>query len=350
MSNFNSPNLPGRTVLINEETHLYFSGTNYLGIAQNKAFKELLKAGIDRYGVHYGGSRLSNIQFPIFEATEDFLQTFTGAEQALIFSSGSYAGQTLLKIFPKDTAFFYTPNTHPAVIKDTGKQFTSKHWLVEFLDYIEKNKPQKIVLVSNSIDPLRATPLGLDWIQQIPKDIDLTLIFDDSHGIGLTGKNGAGIFSTLATPSNINLIVVASLGKAFGIPCGVILGSADILTKLRQSPYFGGSSPPSPAFLHAFLEGQDIYSDSRKKLFENIQLFESAIGTLDLFQRLANYPVFYTAQNDLYPLLLKHQIMISSFPYPRPTDEWITRVVLNALHTSADLEQLVSIITQWHHK
>jgi 8-amino-7-oxononanoate synthase len=54
-----------------------------------------------------------------------------------------------------------------------------------------------------------------------------------------------------------------------------------------------------------------------------------------------NYPVFFTPQNDLFDQLYAEKIFISHFAYPKPNDPPITRVVLSALHTEADIRYLV---------
>ncbi len=45
--------------------------------------------------------------------------------------------------------------------------------------------------------------------------------------------------------------------------------------------------------------------------------------------------------------LAKKRVMISSFPYPTPQDDWITRVILSAAHTLTDVEHLVRLIEKF---
>ena len=89
--------LPGRTVQIAGEPWLYFSGTGYLGAGWNPDLQRLVLEGMQQYGLHFGGSRLSNIRLDIFEETETFLANYTGAEKALLLSSGTLAGQLAIR-------------------------------------------------------------------------------------------------------------------------------------------------------------------------------------------------------------------------------------------------------------
>lgn len=52
---------------------LQFSGTNYLGINGNKDFQALVYAGMQKYGLHYGGSRFSDLCPGIYEEAEAML-------------------------------------------------------------------------------------------------------------------------------------------------------------------------------------------------------------------------------------------------------------------------------------
>ena len=126
-----------------------------------------------------------------------------------------------------------------------------------------------------------------------------------------------------------------------GIPGGVILGDLETIKTIRQNPLFVGASPIVPAYLYAFLNTQNVYTEARAALKKNIDLFKKLNASLlSDFKFYDNYPVFYTPQNDLYPFLLKHKTMISSFSYPNPSDTPITRIILSALHTEGDIEVL----------
>jgi 8-amino-7-oxononanoate synthase len=51
-------------------------------------------------------------------------------------------------------------------------------------------------------------------------------------------------------------------------------------------------------------------------------------------------------KESIAPYLLKNNVLISSFGYPRPENNAVNRVVVNALHLKSDLEKLVQLIEQ----
>jgi len=341
--------LPGRTLRTTEKELLYFSGTSYLGIPGNQEFREFLLEGLARYGSNYSSSRLSNVHLQIFDEAEAYLANYTGAEAALTVSSGFLAGQLVVRTLAGKGAFMYGPRTHPALwLNPTNfNNVATEEWLQQLPDIIENCNEDNLFVLFNAVDALWAKKFDLDWINKLPLNKQITLIIDDSHGFGITGKNGAGVFTEILLPENLNLIVVSSIGKALGIPGGVILGKAETVNSFKQSPLFGGGSPVVPAYLYAFLQANQLYEQAREKLFRNINYFLTRLTNPEFFRFFPDYPVFYTPQNELCPFLFDKDILISSFAYPTPQDPNITRIILNSLHTLPDIDLLASNINEF---
>jgi 8-amino-7-oxononanoate synthase len=346
--------LPSRTIQINGTEHLFFSGTSYLGMGHQPAFRAALMEGIDRYGTVFSASRNNNLQLKIYEEAEDFIAQWTGAEAALTMTSGLMAGQLAVQSLINQK-FIFAPSAHPAIWQP---QAPPQYIATNFDDFAKKiigiveKESSPIVIAANAIDPLRGEIYDFSWIENLPKDKPITLLLDDSHGIGITGSDteGGGIFrkikKMIPDDSDINLIVIASLAKAVGIPGGVILADKKTITAIRQNPLFVGASPIVPAYLFAFLHSQNTYTEARFLLQKNIQQFNTALSNFPNMpiSHLPNYPVFFTPQSDLFDFLLKHKTVISSFSYPNPTDPPITRIILSALHTEGDISNLMDSV------
>ncbi len=344
--------LPSRTIRLNGEELLFFSGTSYLGMGHQPDFKAALLEGFNQYGTIFSASRNNNVQLKIYAEAEDFIAHWTGAEAALTVSSGLMAGQLVVQNIANQT-FILAPSTHPAIWQtNTPPQYIFQN----FDDFSKKIVPiveqetREVIIAANAIDPLHGEHYDFSWIKNLTSDKPITLLLDDSHGIGITGTEGGGIFQRIkiliGDKSNINLIVIASLAKAVGIPGGVILGDKQTIAAIRQNPMFVGASPIVPAYLFAFLHAQKTYTEARTVLQKNIEQFTTTLSQCPNLpiMYLPNYPVFFTPQKGLFDYLLKHKILISSFSYPKPTDSPITRIILSALHTEGDIEALVNIL------
>lgn len=348
--------LPSRTIKIDGSEYLFFSGTSYLGMGHQQGFREALLEGISQYGTVFSASRNNNLQLKIYEESEDFIANWTGAEAALTVSSGLVAGQLAVQSLANQK-FIFAPATHPAIWQANSPPPDSfgmfhQHSFKNFDDFskeivgIVAEETEDVVIAANAIDPLLGELFDFSWVMDLPNNKPITLLLDDSHGIGITGTEGSGIFRKikkwLHDKPQISLIVIASLAKAVGIPGGVILSDKKTIAGIRQNPMFVGASPIVPAYLFAFLNAQKTYSEARTVLQKNIQQFRNALSenpTLPITY-LPDYSVFFTQKRELFAYLWEHKIMISSFSYPKPTDPPITRMIVSALHTEGDIFSL----------
>ena len=361
--------LPSRTITIDNEEYLFFSGTSYLGMGHQPAFKQALMEGMAQYGTVFSASRNNNLQIDVYDQVETYLAQWTGAEAALTVTSGLLAGQLLVQSLPRDTFFIYAPSTHPAIwyphIKQTTLDTLPQYFFNNHTDFSSKiidiilQEERPLAICSNSIDPLTCEPYDFTWLTQLPDNKDITLVFDDSHGIGITHDKGGGFFRFLRKnypiifeKKNIKIAVIASMAKALGIPSGVILSDANMIQIIRRNPLFVGASPAIPAYLYAFLNSQNVYAEARKILNVNIDLFNDFIEKTLLLQGyikvLPSYPVFFSKNNAIYQALLEDKIFISNFAYPNPTSPPITRIIISALHTEGDILKLSKALSKTH--
>lgn len=338
--------LPSRTIEIDGQEYLYFSGTAYLGLPQNPDFQFLIEQGLHHYGSVYGSSRNGNLQLSIYEQAEAKLAVWAGAEAALTLSSGMLAGQAAVRqLMLEGYEFVYSPDVHPAVWHLPQVEIPKCSFEVWSEQVIARNRKSEIgnrqlAIVTNSVDALRGKLYDFEWVNAIPDETEVVLLVDDSHGLGITGTEGRGVWERIPKRSNIRLIVTASLAKAMGLPGGVLLSDKDTIQCIRSTAYFGGCSPIAPDHLYAYIHATGLYTEAYQRLQANTQQFAKSIASLDLFSFTEGLPVFYTTQDDLYPFLLKRGIFVYSFSYPKPTDKANTRVVICAWHTAQDIEKL----------
>jgi 8-amino-7-oxononanoate synthase len=349
--------LPNRFISIRGQNYLFFSGTSYLGMSQNRAFQALVMEEMARYGVAFGSSRNGNLQLRVYEEGEAALAHWTSAPAALTVSSGMMAGQVVMQWLASraHTRVVYAPHTHPAlwhtptVALPIGS-FTD--WAAQLPDQLAQFPDGQVVVAMNSVDAGHSEVFELDWLAYLPTTRPITLVVDDSHGIGVIGSGsgptvGRGAWNevTKHLPANVRLVVTASLAKAMGLPGGLILSNAETLATLRHTPFFGGASPIAPAPLAAFARAEELYAEAQARLVRNIRLAEEVLRPTGLFRQTPGYPVFHTEHDELYRHLLGQGIFIYSFAYPTPQDKPNTRLVISAFHEPEDFERLDSALT-----
>jgi 8-amino-7-oxononanoate synthase len=353
--------LPSNKILLSGKEYDFFSGTSYLGMSQDEDFKQLLVAGMNRYGMSFGSSRNGNLQLDIYEQAEEKMAHWVGAEKALTVSSGMLAGQVVAQYLKTQNAtFFYAPHSHAANFHEPNiilPNLSFETWAVTIgQDVLEKNARHSVI-VCNSCDAIKLSSYHFDWTSKllvggVPQHQAITLVIDDSHGLGITGKNGSGIFRQISANSNVKLVVVSSLHKAMGIAGGVVFGDNNFIESLRRSAFFASCSPIAPAYLYAYMHADKIYARNSIKLQSNIQRFnlqmvEVRRSSNKDFNFLPNYPVYYTLQDDLYNFLFKNGIFIYSFAYPIKTGKPNTRIVLSAWHEEEQIDFLADKCTEF---
>ncbi|MCO4292818.1 aminotransferase class I/II-fold pyridoxal phosphate-dependent enzyme [Solitalea sp. MAHUQ-68] len=348
---FNSLNISGyngRNALLNNEEHLVFAGTSYLGIAHNTEFRNYLIEGFELYGNNFGSSRIGNVALDIFETAENRLAEIIGSEKALTVSSGMLAGQMVLRQFEDHAHLFIAPGIHPALkpLNHPSRNYSYEQWSVQVLSELHTHKFPEAVIFINTVDILHARRYDLSWLHELPNDLNLIIVIDDSHGFGVIGEKGEGYWPLLPKGPNIERIMISSLGKAMGIPAGVIAGNVSRINKIKFDGLFGGSSPTTPAYLYAFLHANGIYSDARERLKKLITHFSNQIRTNKTVYYSDGLPVYFINNKKVYEHLLKQKIVLSSFPYPQPQSEPITRAVINSTHSINDIELLASALIE----
>ncbi len=343
--------LPGRTIWMGDRELLFFSGTAYLGMAQQPAFRALLLDEFGRYGTAFGSSRNGNLKLAIYDEAEVHLARWVGAEAGLTVSSGMLAGQAVVQWLRTESgqdaeSFFYAPSTHPALWHEPTVQLPSQSFS-DWANWLLNQPARPMTILTNALDSIRSEIYDFGWLAHLPTEYPITVVVDDSHGLGITGPTGNGIWPQLAhRPANVRLIVTASLAKGMGLRGGVIFADNQTITTIRETAYFAGSSPMSPVELAAFVQADAIYAEARIRLRRNVALAEAVLQPTGLFEHAPGYPVFFTKRDDLYPTLLDQDIFVYSFAYPTPADRCNTRIIISALHELEDITRLETEINR----
>jgi 7-keto-8-aminopelargonate synthetase-like enzyme len=327
------------------EEKSFFGGTAYLGMPLNEKFKQLVFEGIDRYGINFGASRNNNVTLDIFALAEAESAKRCKAEDSIIVSSGYLSAQLVIQHYIERYTFIYAPDTHPALW--IGKPNPPKISFTDWVDQAVKevnHSDRPVLLITNSLNNLFPEIYQFEWLTKILPGRKATILVDDSHGIGITGQYGEGVYSRIPKLPGIEIIVIASMAKALGMDAGVIAGTKEIINELRDSPIYAGASPPSPGFLYAYVNAAAIYQEELEKLRSNMKFFTSFIKDEPNLAYLKDFPVYLINNADVGQYLSTKGIVISSFAYPDPKGKALNRVVLNSRHSKAEMRRLAEAI------
>ncbi len=329
---------PGRTILIEDAEHLFFSGYAYLGMNGLPAFRELLLEGLDKYGSSFPSSRVSNTRLQLFDTFEQLLSHITGRENTVCFASGFLAGSVISH--PWRNNVIAAPGTHPALYKGPPFAGSFTEWTSTVQEQAE-HPETAFALLADAVNIFAPAVNDFSFLQRSAKP--QTLIVDDSHGIGLIGENGEGISGRLPAAGH-TIAISYSLSKAFNLIGGAVSCDAATASWLRRTPEYAAATSLSPAYMHAFIEGQELYAEQRKKLRGNTRLFRELVQQLPGIRYAEELPIFVLPQPLDEQRLQQQRIILSSFAYPDPDGKKIQRIILNALHTEEDLHYLAAVL------
>lgn len=343
---FNLDTFPGREISIGQKKFLYFGGTAYLGLQTDEDFQQLFIRNIKLYGTNYGASRKSNVRLTIYEEAEKFLAAWTGSEAALTISSGYLAGQLVCSHFNSEQyRFFHAPNSHSALFLPANTKARVKSYVtytslnIALHEHLERHKGITPVVCLDSIDFSGANFPDFEGLRSLPLK-ELIIVADDSHGIGIAGRDGSGVFSILGGLGAKEVMVCCSLGKALGIQGGALLGTKSRITAISESDLFGGASPAAPAFMATLIGSQEMVEQKIRILERHMQLAATVIKAGMKLSHVPGHPTYSYADPRLTKHLENNGIIITDFSYPTEDAGRTSRIVITASHTREDILEL----------
>jgi len=328
---------PDRLINVDGVEYLYFGGTNYLGMTTNVDFQNILFESIKKWGTAYGSSRNSNIQLSIYTTAEKLLAKKLNTEAALTVSSGMLAGKLVIDYLSKTVdALFHFPEAHPALMNPPSLPILIDGQLNPI---VFDREISKITILTDAVPSQCVQPIDLSILLTIPKEKKIDLVIDESNSFGLISND----WQNFLKQDNINIIKVASLGKAIGISGGVIAGNDSFISEIRNQDCFIGAAGMNPAFLETYVNAQKIYRAQKHKLEQNLNYIKDHFSKNNNFTFHPSYPIIYFDDELISKILLKNKIITTSFKYTNESGK-LNRIVITSSHTIEDLTQLIANI------
>ncbi len=350
-----------------DRAFLRMNSNSYLGLAVHPQVIKAEAAAAERFGTGPGAVRFISGTYRPHIELEQKLAEFHGRESAMLFSS---AYTTMTGVLPQfisaDTLVVSDALNHNCIINairlshPASKEIYA-HADINALDKIleaYKGRVKRVCLVTDGVFSMRGDHAHLDEINALCKRHEDTYeqgiisIVDDSHGVGAFGQTGRGTEEYTQGKADI---LIATLGKAFGVNGGYVVSSSKVIAYLREtSPFYIYSNPITPAEAVAASAALDVVaSDEGLRLLEKLRVFSARLrsGLEELgFETLqGEHPIVPILTRDtektsaLVAHLLAHNILVTGLNYPVvPQGEQEIRLQVSAEHTEKDLEYLLA--------
>ena len=352
---------------------LRMNSNSYLGLSSRPELVRAEETAAHTFGVGPGAVRFISGTYQLHVDLEQRLARFHGREAGMIFSS-AYATvlSVILPLVTAETALISDELNHNCIINAMRLARPLRKEVYRHLDLAQLDAQlaecagacKRAVVVTDGIFSMRGDHAPLAEIVEVVKRHDAKypenaiLVVDDSHGVGAFGPTGRGTEEYAGSPPVD--VLVGTLGKAFGVNGGYVVGSSVLLAYLREkSPMYIYSNPITPAEAAAALAAVEVVdSAAGRELLAHLRAmtarFEQGLVRLGFETIPGEHPVVPLMVRDtartsaLVRHLKAHGVLATGLNYPVvPKGDEEIRFQVAADHTAADIDHALGVLASF---
>jgi 7-keto-8-aminopelargonate synthetase-like enzyme len=218
---------------------------------------------------------------------------------------------------------------------------------------------RQIFVVTESVFSTEGSIAPFDEINAICQKYNAIPVVDDSHGIGVLGRNGKGVLSEFNI-SDYKGIYTASIGKALANSGGIIGGKNELINYLKYyCSHYVYSTVLPPVIVAGIDKTIDLiekdFADLFKKLNENNLILKNGLKDkfllTDSKSPITSVVCGTSIQTFLFAkFLFKNQILSTPFVFPSvPKDKGVIRLIAGANLKSETVGKAVNIINEYEY-
>ena len=208
---------------------LDLASNDYLGLSRHPQVVEAAVAAARRFGAGSTGSRLVTGTTSLHLDLEAALAARTGAESALVFSSGYLANLgAVTALAGPDTLVVSDTANHASLIDACrlarGPVRVVPHadpWAVD--QALTRHEGRGLV-VTDAVFSVDGSLAPLVALHEVVRRHGALLLVDEAHALGVLGPGGAGACALLGLDREPDVVRTVTLSKALGGQGGAVLG------------------------------------------------------------------------------------------------------------------------------
>ena len=347
---------------VNGRHLLSFCSNDYLGLASDRQVSRALQEGADLYGVGSGASHMVCGHSRAHDELEELLADFTGQRRALLFSTGYMANIAVMTTLTDRHNIIYEDKLAHASMIDAGQLSIARlrryaHGNTRALQkMIKTDAVDEPYIATDGVFSMDGDIAPLARLQQIASEHNAWLHVDDAHGLGVIGTHGKGSLAFHDLKAADNLILVGTLGKAFGTFGAFVAGSEELIETLIQlaRPYIYTTALP-PAIAHATQTSVRLAINEswrREHLQTLIRRFRQGARELELPLSDSTTPIqpIIIGNNEqalhASDRLKARGVLVTAIRPPTvPAGTARLRITLTAAHSEDDIDQLLESLS-----
>jgi len=349
----------GPVVRIGGQSLLNFSSNDYLGLAADPRLTRALAAGLERWGVGAGASRLVVGDTEAHRRLEARLAAFEGTEAALVLNGGYPGNLGLVQALVGRGDLVVSDALNHASLVDGCRLSRAEVAVVPHADVdavaraLAREGFRRKLVVTDAVFSMDGDSAPLPALAKACARAGAALLVDEAHATGVLGARGSGLCEATGVQPDVRM---GTLGKAlggFGAYAATTRAVADLLLNRARSVVFSTTLPP--ALCEALVVAVDVLEHDpvlRPRLWRNIQRFVDGLRRLGFpgEPRSAIVPVVLgTPQRALRASAFLRERGLLVKPIRPPTVPEGTsrlRFALSAAHTEAQIDRALHALEE----
>jgi len=349
----------GPVVRIGGQSLVNFSSNDYLGLAADPRVARAFVAGLERWGVGAGASRLVVGDTEAHRRLETRLAAFDGTEAALIFNGGYPANLGLVQALVGRGDLVVSDALNHASLVDGCRLSRAEVAVVPHADVeavaraLARDGFRRRLVVTDAVFSMDGDPAPLGPLSEVCARAGAALLVDEAHATGVLGARGSGLCEATGVRPDVRM---GTLGKAlggFGAYAATTRAVADLLVNRARSVVFSTTLPP--ALCEALVVAIDVLEtdpELRPRLWRNIRRFVDGLCRLGFAaeQRSAIVPVILGTPERAVrasAFLRERGLLVKPIRPPTvPEGTSRLRFALSAAHTEAHVDRALQALEE----
>jgi 8-amino-7-oxononanoate synthase len=369
--------IDGRRIRIGNDWLVDYASCNYLGLDLDPQVMDAIEVQVRRWGTHPSWSRMLGSP-RLYPMIEERLTELLGAPDTLVLPTISQIHLSVIPALAGRGHVFLDSRAHRTIydgcVCARGRGATLQRFQsgdLQQLDELLRAVPAGVgaLVCMDGVNSMTGNTPDLSASAALCRRYGATLYLDDAHGFGIIGERTPGETSPYGSRGNAivrhygetydNVVLVGGFSKAYSSLLAFIACPTSIKQHLKiAAPPYLYSGPVPTAALASVLAGLEINATRGDALRGD--LYRKTHRVLDHLESLevetpneSGFPLVEIPLNepdDLLPVartLLERGLYVTLAPYPGvPRDQVGFRIQMTAAHTDAQIDDLLTVLTE----
>ncbi|MBO3746466.1 8-amino-7-oxononanoate synthase [Streptosporangiaceae bacterium NEAU-GS5] len=231
------------------------ASNDYLGLSRDPRLIAAAVRATQEWGAGSTGSRLVTGSTLLHAELEARLAAFTGADKALVFSSGYLANLGAVATLGRHGLIVSDETNHASLVDACrlarARVSVTPHGDVSAVDKILRERDEeRALVVTDAVFSVDGDQAPLAELHEVARRHGALLVVDEAHSLGVVGSAGRGAVYEAGLAGNADIVRTVTLSKSLGAQGGAVLGVPEVVQTLidtGRSFIFDTGLAPAPA-------------------------------------------------------------------------------------------------------